>query len=34
VAATAHGAYVNGQDVWYCEACATIGESLGLFTRG
>lgn len=33
VPATSHGIYANGQDVRYCEACATTGESLSLFAR-
>lgn len=33
VPATVHGTYALGQQVWYCEPCAAMGERVGLFTR-
>lgn len=31
--ATVHGTYANGRKVWYCEPCAAMGESVGMFKR-
>ena len=31
--ATVYGTYARGQKVWYCETCAKMAESVGLFKR-